>query len=211
MRTLGTRSVHAIFLRRGILSARVSAGALGDDALPPPRGRASPGNAAADGDRAVGAPAKKTGLRLRRSYVRVARRAAMKMRRYLHAQQKKRARRQLKFMGVRLRRLFRYVRRKTVAASALSERQAKRLEIASGKAWRIPQQQRGDPGYLYSWHAMEVECISKGKARALRMLSPPVLLDCRKTLPTCTSRRRTIPFSVPETHFLTADAIASTR
>ncbi len=39
----------------------------------------------------LGRQAKKTGLRLRQSYVRVARRAAMKTGRYLHAQQKRRA------------------------------------------------------------------------------------------------------------------------
>ena len=125
----------------------------------------------------LGAQAKKTGLRLRQSYVRVARHAAMKTGRYLHAQQKKRARRQLKFMRVRLRRLLRDVRRK-MAAAALSERQAKRLEIALSKAWCIAQQRRGDPGYLYSWHATEVECISKGKARA------PYQFGCKVSLAT---------------------------
>ena len=40
----------------------------------------------------LGRQAKKTGLRLRQSYVRVARRAAMKTGRYLHAQQKRRDR-----------------------------------------------------------------------------------------------------------------------
>jgi len=42
----------------------------------------------------------------------------------------------------------------------------KRLDNALGRAWHIAHQQRGDQGYLYSWHAPEVECISKGKARA---------------------------------------------
>ncbi len=68
----------------------------------------------------LGAQAKKAGLRLRQSYVRVARHAAMKTGRY----------------------------------------------HALGRAGRIAHQQRGDKGYLYSWHAPEVECISKGKARA---------------------------------------------
>jgi transposase, IS5 family len=126
----------------------------------------------------LGAQAKKTGLRLRQSYVHVARRAAMKTGRYLHAQQKKRAKRQLKFLRVRLRRLLRDVRRKMAVATALSERQAKRLEIALAKAWRIAQQRRGDPGYLYSWHATEVECISKGKARA------PYEFGCKVSLAT---------------------------
>jgi transposase, IS5 family len=90
----------------------------------------------------------------------------MKTGRYLHAQQKRRARRQLKFMRVRLRRLIRDVRRKMQRIAALSEPMAKRLETVLDRAWHIAQQQRGDKGYLYSWHATEVECISKGKARA---------------------------------------------
>src|SRR4030081_3092920 len=55
----------------------------------------------------VGAQAKKAGLSLRQSYVRVARHAAMKTGRYLHAKQKRRARRQLKYLRVRRRRLIR--------------------------------------------------------------------------------------------------------
>ena len=114
----------------------------------------------------VGRQAKKAGLRLRQSYVRVARHAAMKTGRYLHAQQKKRARRQLKFLRVRLGRLIRDVRRKMQALPALSDRAVKPLEGALDRAWHIAHQKRGDKGYLYSWHAPEVECISKGKARA---------------------------------------------
>jgi IS5 family transposase len=90
----------------------------------------------------------------------------MKTGRYLHAQQKKRARRQLKFMRVRLRRLMRDVRRKMARVPALPERMVERLESALGRAWRIAHQKRGDRGYLYSGHATEVECIRKGKARA---------------------------------------------
>ena len=44
MRALGARSVHAIFLRRGIFSAFLSAGAFRHDALSPPGGRAGTGN-----------------------------------------------------------------------------------------------------------------------------------------------------------------------
>ena len=66
----------------------------------------------------LGAQAKKSGLRLRQSYVRVARRAAMKTGRYLHAQQRKRANKQVKFLRVRLRRLQRDIRRKMASAAA---------------------------------------------------------------------------------------------
>jgi IS5 family transposase len=115
----------------------------------------------------LGQQAKKAGLRLRQSYVRVARRAAMKTGRYLHAKQKRRARRQVKYMRVRLRRVMRDVWRKMQAMPALSEHTVQRLESVLGRAGRIAHQQRGDQGYVYSWHAPEVECISKGKARAL--------------------------------------------
>lgn len=126
----------------------------------------------------LGRQAKKVGLHLRQSYVRVARRAAMKTGRYLHAQQKRRARRQLKFLRVRLRRLIRDVQRKMAALPALSEHSAQRLEQALGRARRIARQQRGDRDYLYSWHAPEVECISKGKARA------PYEFGCKVSLAT---------------------------
>jgi transposase, IS5 family len=126
----------------------------------------------------VGAQAKRAGLRLRQSYVRVARRAAMKTGRYLHAQQKRRARRQVKFLRVRLRRLLRDVRRKMAAGASLSPSSTQRIEQALGRAWRIAWQQRGDGDYLYSWHAPEVECISKGKARA------PYEFGCKVSLAT---------------------------
>jgi IS5 family transposase len=126
----------------------------------------------------LGAQAKKSGLRLRQSYVRVARRAAMKTGRYLHAQQRKRANKQVKFLRVRLRRLQRDIRRKMASAAAMAERHRERLEMALAKAWRIAQQRRGDAGYLYSWHATEVECISKGKARA------PYEFGCKVSLAT---------------------------
>src|SRR5712691_11356736 len=83
----------------------------------------------------LGRQAKKAGLRLRQSYVRVARKAAMKTGRYLHAQQKRRARRQLKFLRVRLRRLIRDVRRKMAALPALAESSVERLEYTLGRAW----------------------------------------------------------------------------
>ena len=79
----------------------------------------------------LGAQAKKSGLRLRQSYVRVARRAAMKTGRYLHAQQRKRANKQVKFLRVRLRRLQRDIRRKMASAAAMAERR-------KGNGWKWP-------------------------------------------------------------------------
>ncbi len=194
MRAVGAGSVHAIFLRGRIFSARLSLERSGDDAfrkrvgdealetlLQETLAAAYRGGAlcvrvseavAVDTtvqEKAIAHPtehgllltaieqlgrqAKKAGLRLRQSYVRVARRAAMKTGRYLHAQQKRRAKRQVKFLRVRLRRLIRDVRRKMAAPPALGESSVERLEYTLARAWRIAHQQRGDHDYVYSWHA----------------------------------------------------------
>src|SRR5258708_12744803 len=133
----------------------------------------------------LGRQAKKAGLRLRQSYVRVARHAAMKTGRYLHAQQKRRAKRQVKFLRVRLRRLIRDVRRKMAALPALAESSVERLEHTLGRAWHMAQQQRGDKGYLYSWHAPETECITKAKARAPHKFHSKVSIPPNPPPPKC--------------------------
>jgi len=107
--------------------------------------------------------AQTAGLKLRQSYTRVASKASIQVGRYLHANQKRRAKRVLKFMTVRLGRLIRDVERKA-KKQALETPAA--LKDALRKAKQIWKQKRGDASYLYSWHASEVECIGKGKARA---------------------------------------------
>ena len=56
--------------------------------------------------------AKKHGVRLRQSYIRIAKRAAMMAGRYAHAKQFNRHRRQLRILRTRLGRLIRDIRRK---------------------------------------------------------------------------------------------------
>ena len=63
--------------------------------------------------------AKREGVELRQSYLRVAKRAAIMVGRYTHAHQFKRARRELKFLRTRLGRIIRDVRRK-IEGSAIS-------------------------------------------------------------------------------------------
>lgn len=107
--------------------------------------------------------ARQTGVPLRQSYVRVAKRAAIMVGRYTHAHQFKRARRQLKFLRTRLGRLIRDIRRKTAAEPALVERFA----VLLARATRVMLQQQNQRGpKLYALHAPEVECIGKGKARS---------------------------------------------
>jgi IS5 family transposase len=102
------------------------------------------------------------GLKLRQSYVRVAKRAAIKTGRYIHARQFKRAQRQLKFLRTRLGRLIRDIGRKIAGNEPLIERFARLLALAG----RVRVQSRGQRGpKVYALHAAEVECIGKGKAR----------------------------------------------
>jgi IS5 family transposase len=105
--------------------------------------------------------AKKHGVPLRQSYLRIAKHAAMMAGRYAHAKQFKRHHRQLRLLRTRLGRLIRDVRRKI----------AGRPEIEAAFEWPLAcanqirsQQQRQRGWKLYSFHAPEVECIGKGKA-----------------------------------------------
>jgi IS5 family transposase len=111
----------------------------------------------------LGRLAKRHGVPLRQSYVRIAKRAALMAGRYAHAKQFKRHNRELRFLRTRLGRLIRDIRRKTQDDEALQEIFAVPLSRAD-QVRRQRQRQRG--WKLYSLHAPEVECIGKGKARA---------------------------------------------
>jgi transposase, IS5 family len=69
-------------------------------------------------------------MRLRQSYRRVAKRAAIMVGHYTHAHQFKRARRELKFLRIRLGRVIRDIRRKIAGNEALHERFADLLGLA---------------------------------------------------------------------------------
>lgn len=107
--------------------------------------------------------ARRNDVPLRQSYRRVAKRAAIMVGRYTHAHQFKRARRELKFLRIRLGRVIRDIRRKIAGNDALTERFASLLALA-GRVRFQDHRQRGPK--VYALHAPEVECIGKGKARA---------------------------------------------
>jgi len=111
----------------------------------------------------LGKMAKAHDVPLRQSYVRVAKRAALMAGRYAHAKQFKRHSRELKFLRIRVGRLVRDIGRKTEGDKELRAAFAVPLSRAN-QLRRQKQRQRG--WKLYSWHAPEVECIGKGKARA---------------------------------------------
>lgn len=111
--------------------------------------------------RKLGEQAKASGVPLRQSYVRVAKRAALMTGRYAHAKQFKRMNGRLRFLRTRLGRLIRDIRRKTAGDEALEAAFAGPL----GKAMQIRHQRQNRRGWkLHSWHAPETECIGKGKA-----------------------------------------------
>ncbi len=107
--------------------------------------------------------AKREGVELRQSYLRVAKRAAIMVGRYTHAHQFKRARRELKFLRTRLGRIIRDIRRKIEGNTALEDCFGPLLALAL-RVRHQEQRQRGPK--VYSLHAPEVECIGRGKARA---------------------------------------------
>ncbi len=105
--------------------------------------------------------ARKHEVRLRQSYVRIAKHAAMMAGRYAHAKQFKRHHRELRILRIRLGRLVRDIRRKIAGQDDL---EAAFLWPLS-RADQIRSQQQRQRGWkLYSFHAPEVECIGKGKA-----------------------------------------------
>jgi transposase, IS5 family len=107
--------------------------------------------------------AQRNDVRLRQSYRRVAKRAAIMVGRYSHAHQFKRARRALKFLRIRLGRVIRDIRRKIAGNEGLQARFADLLALAHQVRFQ-DHRQRGHK--VYALHAPEVECIGKGKARA---------------------------------------------
>ncbi|MCK1310969.1 IS5 family transposase, partial [Bradyrhizobium sp. 45] len=107
--------------------------------------------------------ARRHAVRLRQSYSRVAKAAAMMAGRYAHAKQFSRHQRQLRILRSRLGRIIRDIRRKIERQPALEEAFA----LPLGRASQIRSQQQRQRGWkLYSFHAPEVECIGKGKASA---------------------------------------------
>jgi transposase, IS5 family len=104
--------------------------------------------------------AKKLGVELRQSYVRVGKIALVKHQRYAHARQFDRAGKALRKLKTYLGRVIRDIARKIDGEPPLETAFASLLSLAR----RVRDQQRGQRGHkVYSLHAPEVECIGKGK------------------------------------------------
>jgi len=101
--------------------------------------------------------AAKRGIKLRQSYRRLGKGAFCRQSRYAHAQQMRRARKETRRLRTYLGRVIRDIDRKCPQPDRSFYML---LEIAKA----IYEQKRDDHNKVYSLHALEVECISKGKA-----------------------------------------------
>ena len=111
--------------------------------------------------------AKGAGIALKQTFAKEGEQLSRQAGRFAHARQFKRMRRAIKRQRTIVGRLAREIDRK---ANAIGQAVREALDEVLGKAQRIGAQsaQRkaidGQPK-LYAWHAPEVDCISKGKAR----------------------------------------------
>ena len=99
------------------------------------------------------------GLELRQKYPRVGKRHLQRVWRYFHARQPRRAKREVRRLRTLLGRVVRDIERKIAGDSVLESYFGEALGLAK----RLLRQKREDRKKLYSIHAPEVECISKGK------------------------------------------------
>ena len=104
--------------------------------------------------------AKAHGVQLRQSYVRVGKKQVAFSCRYRHAKQMKRALKAEKKLNTYLGRVIRDIKRQLEKQQELTVYFKESLK----KAMHIHPQEKTDTDKIYSWHAPEVECISKGKA-----------------------------------------------
>jgi transposase, IS5 family len=101
--------------------------------------------------------ANKNGIELRQNYNRKSKQLLIQQSRYTHARQMKRARKCTRSLKTYLGRVIRDIERKCPESDI---RLNSLLDVSS----RIYRQQRNDKSKIYSVHAPEAECISKGKA-----------------------------------------------
>lgn len=99
-------------------------------------------------------------MTLRQTYARKGPQAVWKASRYAHAKQMRRMRRQVKTLRTYLGRVVRDIERQIVNDPDRQRDFANELAMAK----RLLAQKKHSTGKLYSLHAPEVECISKGKA-----------------------------------------------
>ena len=129
----------------------------------------------------LGREARRYGIKLRQSYVRVGKLALIKAQRYAHAKQFKRHKKQVKLLRTRLGRVIRDISRKMEGNDALQTAMAEPLSLAVRVRFQTPRQ-KGHK--IYALHAPEVECIGKGKAHR------PYEFGCKVSVATTNHRAK---------------------
>jgi IS5 family transposase len=109
----------------------------------------------------LNALAKKHGIKLRQSFIRVGRQAKRDVSRLIHGRGHSQALRWVRKLRTWLGRLDRDIGRKIAGDEVLEAAFADTRQ----KVTRILAQKAGDGHKLYAFHAPEVECLAKGKAR----------------------------------------------
>lgn len=108
--------------------------------------------------------ARRNGVELRQSYVRIGKKILLRQSNYACARQFKRARSQTKRLKTLLGRVVRDIRRKCTPTGMLND--------LLQRADRLLLQERKSKNKLYSIHEPSVECIAKGKAHKHYVITP---------------------------------------
>jgi transposase, IS5 family len=112
--------------------------------------------------------AKKHGIKLRQSYLRLGRHARREVGRLMHGRGHKQARRYLRKLRTWLGRLQRDIERKIAGELALEAACSEQLDRIKTLLAQKPE----DKNKLYALHAPEVECIGKGMCSGTGMCPP---------------------------------------
>jgi IS5 family transposase len=108
--------------------------------------------------------AKANEIRLKQTYKRVGKRALVMSGRYAHSRKMNKAKSEIKSLKTCLGRLLRDLERKIERKISNDPLVYECFLALKEKVIRVLNQKREDKNKLYSFHAPEVECISKGKA-----------------------------------------------
>ena len=108
--------------------------------------------------------AKDLNLSLKQTFVKEGKRLSHQAGRYAHARQFNRMRKAIKRQGTIVNKLIAAIERQ-IAQSAQDIEQFVQDNLDKARRIIAQSQDRKHPNKLYSWHAEEAECISKGKAR----------------------------------------------
>jgi IS5 family transposase len=108
----------------------------------------------------LGKMAKKYGIHLKQSFERIGKQSLIMQGRYSYAKQMKRAKKEIRRLKTYLGRLLRDVERKATVELKNNLRYPHLVSLIK----KLLLQEKESKNKLYSFHAPEVECISKGKA-----------------------------------------------